>query len=213
MTHINRIALALSLSVASFSSHAISFNPANGHYYQVIDFSEVGRMNWNEAKSYAEGLIHEGLTGHLATITSQEEDDFVWNIGGEGRFLGGFDTSTQDSSGNWIHNAWQWVTGETFSFSNWIPGEPSHWQDGSDLTPNNEDYLMYWWNNGQEGRWNDTNLDSSFLAGNSISFTTQGFVVEYSASNITGVPLPGALWLFTTGLLVIGSSFKKRSKI
>lgn len=213
MAHFSRISLAFSLSIASFSSDAIVFNPGNGHYYQMVDFTSDWKLDWNGAKAYAEGLSHEGRTGHLATITSQQEDDFVWGNGGEGRFLGGFDISSQDTSGNWVHNAWQWVTGETFTFTNWITDEPSHWQDGSELTPNNEDYLMYWWTKeGLTGRWNDTNLDSSWLDGNTITYTTRGFVVEFSESSITSVPLPGTFWLFASGLLFIGSSLKKRSE-
>lgn len=213
MTHLSRIALALSLTSASFATHAITFNPAdepvylnpdNGHYYQLIDFSDTWRLDWNEAKSFAEGLFYEGRTGHLATITSQPEDDFVWGIGGEGRFLGGFDNSTQDSSGNWIHNpVWQWVTGEAFIFDNWVTGEPNHYEG-------KEDYLMYWWNNGQIGRWNDTPLDSADYSEGSLRYTTRGFVIEYTTGNLTNVPLPGTMWLFATGLIFLGASLKKR---
>ena len=47
-------------------------NPDNGHWYKRID-TEV---TWQSAKAYAESL---DMGAYLATITSQEENDFVWN--------------------------------------------------------------------------------------------------------------------------------------
>ncbi len=211
MTQKARVLLALALSTASFHSHAVTLNPENGHYYLLVDFTDDWRLDWNDAKSHAETLTHNGVSGHLATITNQQEDDFIWQLGGEGRFLGGFNNSTLNEAGEWVHNDWQWVTGEAFSFYNWVEGEPNHWNDGTGQTPANEDYLMYWWSVANLiGRWNDTNVDSSWFDGNSIVFTTQGFIVEFSTSNTSPVPLPGAFWLFSSGLL-LAAGYLRRS--
>jgi hypothetical protein len=43
-------------------------NPVNGHSYQRFDAA----LNWNSAKTTC-----AGLGGHLATITSQAENDWV----------------------------------------------------------------------------------------------------------------------------------------
>jgi len=67
---------------ASGSSSILSFE---NHYYQVINIG----MTWYEAKAYA-----ESLGGHLVTITSQAEQDFVQQIvnayGTQNTFLDGW---------------------------------------------------------------------------------------------------------------------------
>ncbi len=194
--------LAALLFSANSQAGVVTFNSQNNHYYELISFTELGeRLAWDEANAYAQSLVHAGLQGHLATITSVEEDDFVWGLGAQGHYLGGFDNSVQDQQGGWQHQSWQWVTGESFNYDNWLPGEPNHWQDGDNSTPNNEDYLLYWWHEGaQGGRWNDTNIDSSYFNGSYIDYTAAGFVVEYS---VAAVPVPGAIWLFATALLAM----------
>ncbi|MCQ8102877.1 hypothetical protein NP590_02065 [Methylomonas sp. SURF-2] len=206
---------ALLFVAASFPSFASPvFNPSNGHYYELHTFTDDWRLDWSEAKAFAGNLTFEGVNGHLATVTSQEEDDFLWHVlAAQGSFLGGFDVSSyNDETGLWQHQAWQWVTGESFSYGNWLPGEPNHWQDGSAETPDNEDYLMYWWPVASDnGRWNDTNLDSSEMTDSGIRYTARGFVVEYAPILTPPVhaPLPASAWLFASGLLL---AWRQRGK-
>ena len=47
--------------------------PANGHYYKAISVSKD--ITWNEANDLA-----TQAGGYLATITSEEEDIFVFNL-------------------------------------------------------------------------------------------------------------------------------------
>jgi hypothetical protein len=83
----------------------------NGHYYARV----MEPMDWEAAKVRA-----EALGGHLATITSQAENDLVMPLclaGGEpSSWLGG----------KRIGEQWTWVTGEKWAFSNWAPGEPNN---------------------------------------------------------------------------------------
>lgn len=224
MNHIKGFLTVFAVSAVSFSAQATTLSLVNsgqydGHYYELLGFTDAadGRLDWNQAKTYAETLSFNGKTGHLATLTSAAEDDFVWSLGAEGYFLGAYDTSTQDSAGKWEHHSWQWVTGETVSYGNWMPGEPNHWQDGSDSTANNEDFLAYGWKDrgADLTRWNDTNVDSAWMDGAVRKYTTQGFVVEYTpvaGSALTAVPVPAAVWLFASGLLgVLGVRGKKRA--
>ncbi len=176
------------------------FNAGNGHYYELHTFTDDWRLNWSEAKEFAENLTFKGAQGYLATVTDQSEDDFLWNVlGAEGSFLGAYDES-QEVNGQLQHNAvWKWVTNEPFSYTNWLPGEPNNWQDDSPDTPAKEDYLMYWWSaTSNGGRWNDTNLISAYLINGNIEYVNQGFVVEYAP-----VPLPQAVWLFSSGLILM----------
>ena len=91
-----------------------------------------------EAKQYCE---EQG--GYLATITSKEEDEFLYSyitdMGYDSALFGLSDTE-QD-------NEWTWVTGETFAYENWASGEPNH-QGGY------EHYGMYYEKN-KDGSWND----------------------------------------------------------
>lgn len=102
----------------------------NGHYYARI----FEPMNWEDARIRA-----EVLGGHLATITSQAENDFVMPLclagGGPSSWLGG----------KRIGKSWTWVTGEPWSFANWAPGEPNN-------TNGMEFYLLNWFGSPQ---WND----------------------------------------------------------
>jgi hypothetical protein len=88
--------------------------PATGHYYQRIDTA----MSWHEAKQHC-----ESLGGHLATITSAEENDFVYkNFAADHVcWLGATDEAEEGK--------WTWVTGEPFAFQNWFPGNPGDEED------------------------------------------------------------------------------------
>jgi Lectin C-type domain len=88
----------------------------NGHFYDVIS----GNYTWSEAKADA-----EHRNGHLATITSAGENQFISStFGGQlpGRWLGGYQPSgsTEPAGG------WTWVTGETWSYTHWNAGEPNN---------------------------------------------------------------------------------------
>lgn len=199
---------ALILTAISLNLQADVITSGNDHYYELHTFTDDWRLDWNEAKAFAETLTRTGYSnGYLATITTQQEDNYLWDvIGAQGAFLGAHDVSIQNSNGQWEHQNWQWVSGESFSYTNWHDGEPNHWQDGSDATPNPEDYLMYWWSasavNG--GRWNDTNVNNSEVYGNGIRNTARGFVVEYNPLQITTpVPLPQSAWLFASGFMLL----------
>jgi hypothetical protein len=121
----------------------------NGNCYDRIDAVEpaIARkdasiaaesgINWEDAKTAAESLSFQGVNGHLATITSQEENDFIVNnLGGPDavsyHWLGGFQPpgSVEPDGG------WQWITGEPFVFKNWALGEPND-------TGGNEDAIAF----------------------------------------------------------------------
>ena len=74
----------------------------SGHRYQLFDTP----MNWNEAETYC-----ESLGGHLATITTVEEQQYIESILSTGSknsyWLGGM----KNAEDNWI-----WVTNEAFDY-------------------------------------------------------------------------------------------------
>ena len=128
-----------------------------GHRYQYIP----GSVSWDEAKAKA-----EALGGHLATVTSREEDERLaallkglFPIGGEQVIvlLGGF----------WQDGAWRWATGEPFTYQHWREGEPN---DTSKPHP----YLNYWSKMGVDFGWADDSRDSTSHI--------RGFLIEWDNS-------------------------------
>lgn len=107
----------------------------NDHYYLYMDAS----LNWKEAK---EDCKKRG--GHLVTITSQEENDFLFNnlvkYHNKDVMIGLSDEK--------VENNWEWVNGETFEYSNWQSGEPNN--------ENNEDFVLM---RSDNGKWNDGHLE------------------------------------------------------
>lgn len=98
----------------------------NGHWYDAVFVP--GGVTWTEAKNAAEAL---GEGWHLATVTSAEENAFIFELfgsdpafyncclsgNGNGPWIGGFATT-------FTSRDWQWVTGEPFTYSAWGPFEP-----------------------------------------------------------------------------------------
>ena len=103
-------------------------NPANSHFYEVIPLSS----DINAAMAEAAARSFRGQPGHLVTITSEQEDNFVWGASremlssagdpDEVRFLGGI----QSEGSNEPNSGWQWTNGEPFVYSNWADGEPNN---------------------------------------------------------------------------------------
>ena len=102
-----------------------------------------GDFNWLEAVSDA-----TSRGGHIATITSEEEWKALKEVLGtipHGYYLGGTDEKTE--------GIWEWITGETWSFTKWARGEPNNLprkQYGD------EDFAQTWTATSDGNRlWND----------------------------------------------------------
>jgi phage gp36-like protein len=115
----------------------------NGHYYRLAYYSYA--ITWDQAQ--AEALA---MGGYLATLTSAEENAFVFNAVAqnphawnnlEGPFFGGFQApgSAEPNGG------WQWVNDEgLFNFTAWANGEPNNF--------GNEDVVQF---RNHAATWND----------------------------------------------------------
>lgn len=109
----------------------------NGHTYELVLSGTP--IAWDAAEAAC-----EARGGHLATITSAQENEFVAGLvvgGGRNAFLGGHqvDPSAPANVG------WSWVTGEPWSYTNWANGEPN--DQGSP-----SEWVLEMWSNHQ---WND----------------------------------------------------------
>lgn len=72
-------------------------------------------MSWHDAKA-----LCESLGGYLATATSKEENDFIYQHFGKDHvcWLGATDEEAEGT--------WRWITGEPFEFKNWLGREPNN---------------------------------------------------------------------------------------
>ncbi len=87
-----------------------------GHRYQFVPDKT---LTWTQAKAAA-----EKMGGHLATITSKEENDWIAStvIAKLERGLGSWIGGTNEGS-LW---KWRWITGEPFTFTAWGQSEPQN---------------------------------------------------------------------------------------
>ncbi len=115
-------------SVAS-AQNAVQWNVAdggNGHWYEMMD---MGQISWIDAQSFA-----ESIGGHLATLTSAEECQFVGDLFPSDRAtaIGGYqDRGSPDYEEP--AGGWRWVTGEPWDYTGWKSDEPSNHGDVEDF--------------------------------------------------------------------------------
>ncbi len=125
---------------------AVSYN---GHFYYLFDL----HSSWNAAKKFC-----ESMGGHMATITSKAENNFVFRYikkkGYYNVYFGLYKTG---------NGQWKWVTNEPVSYLNWAYGEPN------DVT---EKYAMFY-SVYTDGKWNN----GHFYSGDTI------FLCEWDANS------------------------------
>jgi hypothetical protein len=142
------------------------YNPSNGHFYRPISTGAT----YSNAKLLSSQQTFKGQTGYLVTITSADEDAFIfanvpqssiwfaltdeaveaqWRIdaGPEAGTL--IKTSNGQTAGN--------IQGQ---YNNWAPGEPNN--------SGNEDYAVTKWGGGSQ--WND--LPNNFSCAYVVEFGT-----------------------------------------
>jgi hypothetical protein len=98
-----------------------TWTDGNGHEYVVVRFEA---MTWDEAMADVEMLL-PGF--HLATITSQQEQDFIVDLLVElvdrGEYwLGGFQDPITEPDAD---EGWTWVTSEEWEYTAWAFIEPN----------------------------------------------------------------------------------------
>lgn len=170
----------------------------NGHYYAWID----NPLSWPDANTAANAYstVHNGTTlnnWHLATITSQAENDFLAQIvlGLPGSYSGsiGDDRAWIGLFNEFGGNNFEWVTGESTSYTNWFSGEPNN--------PTGTVATLGRYSNGQ---WNDEYNDP-----NNGGFGPLAFLIEHDP---LVVPLPAAFWLFGSALIAGFVGIPRRRK-
>jgi len=174
------------LTVSATASHADTAQPVEmpgtGHYYQLV----TGSYTWNVARNMADGMSFGAMRGHLATVSSQSEQDFIHSTfnGATDVLIGGQNTGPIDGYARVL----RWMDGPEYgqiftqctsstyansctdvSYANWARGQSQ--PDGSG------NYLMFNWNGNHEA-WDDVN-DSWQNDGHG-----GGFLVEFEPEPI-----------------------------
>lgn len=123
------------------------------HRYKIF----YDTLTWEEAKAAC-----EAKGGHLATITSEEEQQKLnsYNGGNHKLWIGGY----KNADGQWC-----WVTGEPWEYENWGDGEPNN----SSNVVAGESCVAMW-----PEKWND-------LANGNI-YEQSGYICEWEASDSEG---------------------------
>src|SRR5206468_7651437 len=153
------------------------YDPANGHWYRLV--RAPGQMTWSAARSAAQSLSYAGYPGHLVTVTSAAEEQFVVGsvLGAvsdnEWWWMGGYQDATapdyREPAGGW-----RWVTGEPWSYTDWGAGQPDN---GSGI----EHYLGYFLGK----QWNDFTTSNPGI---------HGYVVEFEPpAAVTPAPTPAPM--------------------
>lgn len=137
------LSASLLFSTSVYAANVNYDTKYNGHCYKIVDTGTT----WGQARAACE---RQG--GHLVTITSSQEQSVVAGLlRSKGRknnyWLGGLKSGSR----------WQWITGESFSYSHWSAGQPDNFQGRENCLSMYRNRNPYAYNN--LGEWNDAAPD------------------------------------------------------
>lgn len=160
----------------------LTYNADTGNFYEVVS----NQLDWDQARSAAASTTLNGIAGHLGTITTQEEHDFIVSLAiGVNTWLGGSDDPTITGGS---YDDWYWVEGpeagthfstdgtaEPGQFTDWNPGQPND-------SNNTQNYLYLL--NSNDG-WADLVIEGD----GSTGFVTVGqYLVEWEGTDVLVTP-------------------------
>lgn len=136
----------------------------NGHEYCLISQA----VSWANAET-----ICSELGGHLVSINSPEEQEFVQGIADENMidnlWLGGY----------WDDEVWKWTDGSEFTYSNWDENKPDNYLGNEKYIKfPRADYEFETWSV-HHGKWDDVALTADGMSGD-VALSSFGFICEWS---------------------------------
>ena len=143
-----------------------------GNYYEMVTAAWIG---WDEACEAADAK--RDAYGHLVTITSRQEQEFLDGVFGdslEEKWFGGFQVEDPADADPAVD--WYWVTGEPWDYTKWALGEPNDGDQPEEIIEDGEEqYLM---------GWPDINVDGTAWNDGDQGVENGGYVVEYEGSEL-----------------------------
>ena len=141
--------IALSVA-ATVNPTGFFYNGTNGHFYRPISTGAT----YINAKTLASQQTFKGQQGYLVTITSADEDAFIFNNVPQSNIW--FALSDAASEARWTIDAGP-EAGTLIKINNGqlngnIPGQYNNWAPGEPNNSGDEDYAVTKWNGSQ---WND----------------------------------------------------------
>jgi hypothetical protein len=127
------------------------YNGVNGHFYRPISTTAT----YTGARAASLLTTFKGQTGYLVTITSADEDAFIFNNVPQGNIW--FALTDEASEARWTIDAGP-EAGTLIKINNGqlngnIPGQYNNWAPGEPNNSGNEDYAVTKWSGGSQ--WND----------------------------------------------------------
>jgi hypothetical protein len=127
------------------------YNGVNGHFYRPISTGAT----YTNARAASLLTTFKGQTGYLVTITSADEDAFIFNNVPQGNIW--FALTDEVSEARWTIDAGP-EKGTLIKINNGqlngnIPGQYNNWAPGEPNDSGNEDYAVTKWGGGSQ--WND----------------------------------------------------------
>jgi hypothetical protein len=127
------------------------YNGVNGHFYRPISTGAT----YTNARSASELTTFKGQKGYLVTITSADEDLFIFNNVPQSSIW--FALTDEASEARWTIDAGP-EKGTLIKINNGqtngnIPGQYNNWAGGEPNNSGNEDYAVTKWGGGSQ--WND----------------------------------------------------------
>ncbi len=193
--------IAVVLSLVSFSTEAANYLDGSqlvaAHGSNVYQYVTTP-VDWDSALVSAASYSWNGVSGHLVTISSLEENNFLFDAFIGPRFAASTDSLAREQAVAWIalsdrntEGVWRWMAGpevgEVAAFVNWNGGEPNDCCGGEDYA------VLHWQDRGLgTGKWYDYSP---------LVYGGQTYIVEFENAL---VPIPAAAWLFGGALGLLG---------
>ena len=163
MTNINTALASLKINTGSVKGNiALSvaatvnptgyyYNGVNGHFYKPV----ASGNTYTGARTASAATTFKGQTGYLVTITSADEDAFIFNNVPQTNIW--FALTDEVTEGRWVIDAGP-EKGTVIKTSNGqlngnIQGQYNNWAGGEPNNSGNEDYAVTKWGGGSQ--WND----------------------------------------------------------
>ena len=145
------VAGSVQLSVAAtVNPVGFFYNGVNGHFYRPISTGST----YTNARAASLNTTFKGQQGYLVTITSTDEDTFIFNNVPQSQIW--FALTDEVTEGRWVIDAGPEkgtvIKTSNGQFSGNIQGQYNNWAPGEPNNAGNEDYAVTKWNGSQ---WND----------------------------------------------------------